>query len=92
MARDVRDETGFGLLIEDLLPESAWGIEVFRMDLGEEGDSLVDELAVNLVQINDALTETDWLDGGEVIGTGTLVVEGHVAITLKVTNAVACSG
>ena len=47
---------------------------------------------MNLVQINVALTEADWLDGGEVIGTGTLVVEGHVAITLKVTNAVACPG
>lgn len=89
---DVADEALAGTLIPDTLPESARGVEVFRTDLAEEGDGFADEAAVDFVEVDGALAEGDRLNGAEVRRPGALVVEGHVAVTLEVGDAVRCTG
>ena len=63
MTGDVRNEAGLGLVVKDLLPQGTRRVEVFRLDLGEEGDCLADELTVDLVEVDRAFAEADGLDG-----------------------------
>lgn len=88
MARNVGDEALLSTIIEDLLPQDAWGVEILRPDLGQEGDGLTGEVAVGLIEVDTAVAEGDGLDGGEVWWTRALVVECHVAVTLEVGHAV----
>ena len=92
VAGDVADETLLGVFVEDFLPQDAWGVEVFRADLGEEGYGVGGEFAVDFVEIDGTVSEFDGLDGGEVVRAGTLVVEGHVSVTLEVGHTVFGSG
>ena len=92
VAGDIADETLLGAFIPDAFPEGAWSVEVFGADLAEEADGLADEVAVNLVEIHATVLEGDGLDGGEVVGAGALVVEGHAAVALEVCDTVASAG
>ena len=92
VAGDVADETLLGGFVEDFFPQVAWGVEVFRADLGEEGYGVGGEFAVDFVEIDGAVAELDRFDGGKVVRAGTLVVESHVSITLEVSYTVFGSG
>jgi len=91
MSANVADEALAGTLIPDLLPQGARSVEVFGTDLAQEADSLADEVAVDLAEVHTAVAERDGLDGAEIGGARTLVVECHVTITLEVANAVGCA-
>lgn len=92
VAGDVRDEAVLGGAVEDLFPEGAGRPEVFGADLGEEGHGGAGEVAVDFVRGDGALAEVDGFDGGDVVGAGSLVVEGHAAVALEVAHAVAGAG
>lgn len=85
---NVVDEALLSAVIEDLLPQITGSSEVLLTDLGQEGDGLTSEVTVSLVEVDAAVAEGDGLDGGEVSGTGALVVECHISIALEVGNAV----
>lgn len=89
---DVVDEAPLGFLVENLLPQRAWGVEVLGPNFREKGDGRVGELTVLFIQIDGALSKTDRLDGREIVGAGTLVLKSHTAIALKVRDAVGGSG
>ena len=84
MTRDVVHQTFFGTIIIHFLPQSARSVEVLGHDGGEEGHSLADELAVDLVEVNGPVLELDRFDRRQIVGAGALIVEGHVAIALEV--------
>ena len=92
VATDVADEALASTLVPDLLPQGAGSVEVFGTDFAKEADSLADEVAVNLAEVDGALAEGDGLNRAEVCRARTLVVEGHVAITLEVGGAVGSAG
>jgi len=92
VAGDVTDEALAGTLVPDILPQGAGAVEVLWANLAEEADGLADEAAVNLAEVDGALTEGDGLDGAQVGGARTLVEEGHVAVTLEVGDTVRCTG
>jgi hypothetical protein len=83
---DIVDEARLCRVIEDLLPQSSWCIEVFRSDLGEESDGLSHEVTMCLVEVDSTLAELDWLNRAQVVGTGALVVESHLSVSLEVTS------
>lgn len=91
VARDIVDETLLGTLIPDPLVESSRRIEVFRADLAKEGDSITSKLAVDLIEIGAAVLKRDGLNRAQVVGPGTLVVEGHIAVALEVSDAVSAA-
>ena len=84
LAGNIVDEAVLCAIIEDLLPQSTWGVEVLWSNLRQECDRLASKVAVSLVEVNYSLTKGDGVDRAEVILTSTLVVEGHAAITLEV--------
>lgn len=91
MAADVTDETLAGFVVPDAFPESTRCVEVFGADFAEESHGIGGELAVDLVEVDGALTEFNGFDRGEVVGAGALVVEGHLAVALEVADAIAGS-
>ena len=62
--------------------------KVFRSDLGQERNSLANELAVHAVHIVLGFVEPNGSDAREVVGASTLVEEGHLAISLEVGKVV----
>lgn len=88
VATHVADEALPGALVPHLLIQYARGVEVLWANFAQEGYGFAGELAVNLVEIGAAVLEGNGLDGGEVVGAGALVVEGHVAIALEVGHTV----
>ena len=85
-------QTLLGAFIKHTLVQGSWGLEVLRANLTKERGSVASELAMDLVEIDGALTEGNGFDGREVIGSGSLVVEGHVAVTLEVGDPVIRTG
>ena len=83
-AGDIVDEAVLGCVVEHLVPQYAWGVEVLGSDAGQEADGGALEVTVGLVIVNSALAELDGVDGAQVIGTRTLIIESHRAITLEV--------
>lgn len=88
VTRNIADEAFTGWFIPDFLPEGARSVEVFRTDLGEEGDGIAGEVAVSLVKVNGSFAELDGLDRGKIVGAGSLVEERHLAVTLEVSGLV----
>lgn len=88
VTRHVLDQAFLGTVIKHLLPQGARSVEVLGHDGGEEGHSFTDELAVDFVEVNNPVLELDGFDGGQIVGTGALIIEGHVAIALEVGHLV----
>ena len=84
MSRDVVDGALTSSIIHDIAEESARLLKVDRLDLGQVGNGTADKVGVHLVEVERARLALDGLDGREVVGATTLVVEGHVAVTLEV--------
>lgn len=57
-----------------------------RLELAEISDSVTNILIVNLVQRNTSILEGSWADGADIVGSASLVVEGHLSITLEVSG------
>ncbi len=92
LAGNVVDEAFSGRLVENLLPQGSWGIEILWPDLGQESNGLALEVAMGLVEVDGAFSELDGIDGRQVICSGTLVVECHGTIALEVAELVAAAG
>ena len=92
MARHVGDEALLSFFVKNFFPQCARGVEVLGSDFGKKGHGFVGELAVHLVPVDGALAETNGLDGREVIGARTLVVECHAPVALEVGGAVSGPG
>lgn len=92
VAGHVAHETLLGVFVEDLLVKDAWGVKVFGADFAKEGDGVAGELAMDLVEVDGALTELNGFDGREIIGSRALVEESHVTVALEVGNAVVGAG
>jgi hypothetical protein len=84
LAGDVVDEALPGTIIEDLLPQRSWGMEILGSNLGQESDGVASEVTVSLVKIDGSLSKLDRIDRAQVVGASTLVVEGHAAVALEV--------
>ena len=86
MSRDVVDGALTSSIVHDIAEESARLLKVDRLDLGQVGNGTADKVGVDLVQVERARLALDGLDGREVVGATTLVVESHVAVTLEVAS------
>ena len=80
MRRDVVDETLLGTVVKDSLPQVSRLVEVLLPDLGQEGDGIPDKVVVNLVETDRSRLELDRVDRREVVGSGSLVVEGLMVV------------
>jgi hypothetical protein len=74
--RDVVDETLLGAVVKDPLPQVSRLVEVLLPDLGQERDGIPDKVVVNLIETDRSRLELDRVDRREVVGSGSLVVEG----------------
>lgn len=83
-AGDVTDKSVTCRVIENFLPEVPWCVEVLSSDLGQEGNGLAGEVSVSLANVYGSSSELNRVDGAEVGGSRTLVVKGHVTISLEV--------
>ena len=87
------DKSILRIVAEDLFPQLSRGVEVFRVDGGEEGAGVREEaFAVNLVEIDGSVSELDGIDGRQVVGSTALVEECHLAVTLEVAHSVRANG
>jgi hypothetical protein len=74
--RDVVDETLLGAVVKDSLPQVSGLVEVLLPDLGQERDGIPNKVVVNLVETDRSRLELDRVDRRQVVGSGSLVVEG----------------
>lgn len=92
VAGDVTDEALAGLFVPDTFPQGAGSVEVFRANFTQESYGIGGEIAMDFVEVDLAVLETNGLDRRQIVGAGALVVESHVAIALKIAYAVVRSG
>lgn len=88
MTGNIADEALLRSIVKDSLPQSPRLHKVLRADLREEADGLARKFAVCLVDVDAAGVELDGLDGGEIVRSRALVVEGHGPVTLEVCRVV----
>lgn len=89
MGADGLDESVLGVGIEDTVPEDSRGVEVFRVDGRQEGAGVRQEtFTVDLVEVDGSLSELNGVNRREVVGSATLVEEGHLTVSLEVTHSV----
>ena len=92
VAGDVVHETLLGALVPDSFPQGTRSIEVLGANLAEEGDSSASEFTMDLVQVGAPVLEGNRLNRAQVVRARTLVVKGHVPITLEIGNTVSAAG
>ena len=91
VAGNVVHETLLGALVPDSFPQGTGSVEVLGANLAQEGDSSAGEFTMDLVEVGAPVFEGDGLDGAQIVRAGSLVVEGHVPITLEIGNAVSAA-
>lgn len=84
----VLNEALLRTVIEDLIPQGARCNKVLGSDLGEESDGVTNKISMDFVEVNTSLTELDRCNRRQVWRTTSLVVDRHIAISLKIAHAV----
>jgi hypothetical protein len=86
---DGLDESILRSIIEYLLPKLSGRVEVLRVDCRQERASVREEVTtVDLVEVDGSVSELDRIDGRQVVGSGALVEECHLAVSLEVAHSV----
>jgi len=83
-AGNVTDKSVTRRIVENLLPEIPWGVEVLSSDLRQEGNGLAGEISVSLTDVYGSSSELNRVDGAEIGRSRTLVVKGHITVSLEV--------
>lgn len=89
VSADSLDESVLGPRVEDTVPKDSRSVEVFRVNRRQEGAGVRQEtFAVDLVEVDGSLSELDGVNGRQVVGSTSLVEEGHLSVTLEVAHSV----